>query len=112
MEAPTKTKKQTRRFTRASVSLPVTVASESTNFHCQGLQLSEFGILLGSEHKEAVGKVVQLKLELESLSRSLFLSGTVAYTIDKGFGIRFKGLSEEQRTVLKDYLKGCTTRIG
>jgi PilZ domain len=57
------------------------------------------------EHKELVGKDIQVRLKLDSPSRSLSLSGIVAYAIDNEIGVRFKDLSAEQQPVLKDYVE-------
>ena len=62
-----------RRVPRISVDLPVTLTWKRKNFPCQARQLSEFGILLASEHKELVGQDIRLKLDLDSPSRSLSL---------------------------------------
>ena len=96
---------QRRRVPRISVELPVTLTWERKSFPCQARQLSEFGILVACEHKELVGKDIQIKLKLDSPHRSLSLSGIVAYAIDNGIGVRFKDLSAEQQPVLKDYVE-------
>ena len=96
---------QRRRVPRISVELPVTLTWERKSFPCQARQLSEFGILVACEHKELVGKEIQVKLKLDSPSRSLSLSGIVAYAIDTGIGVRFNDLSAEQQALLKDYVE-------
>jgi len=87
------------------VDLPVTLTWKRKNFPCQARQLSEFGILVASEHKELVGEDIQLRLELDSPSRSLSLSGIVVYAVDQGIGVRFEHISPEQQPVLKDYVE-------
>jgi hypothetical protein len=94
-----------RRVPRITVELAVTLTWERKSFPCQARQLSEFGILLACEHKELVGKDIQVRLKLDSPSRSLSLSGIVAYAIDNEIGVRFKDLSAEQQPVLKDYVE-------
>jgi hypothetical protein len=94
-----------RRVPRITVELPVTLTWERKSFPCQARQLSEFGILVACEHKELVGKDIQVRLKLDSPSRSLSLSGIVAYAIDNEIGVRFKDLSAEQQPVLKDYVE-------
>ena len=96
---------QRRRVPRISVDLPVILTWERKNFPCQARQLSEFGILLASEHKELVGENVRVRLNLDSPTRSLPLSGIVAYAVDNGIGVRFEEVPAERQAVLKDYVQ-------
>ena len=96
---------QRRVVPRILVDLPVTLTWQGKDFPCQGRQLSEFGILLAPGHKELVSEGIQVKFNLDSPSRSLSLSGIVAYAIPNGIGIRFKDLSAQQQTVLNEYVQ-------
>ena len=96
---------QRRRVPRVPVDLPVTVTWKKKNFPCHARQLSEFGILLASDHKELVGEDIRLKLDLDAPNRSLSLAGIVVYAIEKGIGVRFEAVSPEDQPVLKSYVQ-------
>jgi hypothetical protein len=52
-----------------------------------------------------VSEDIQVKFDLDSPGGSLSLSGIVAYAIHNAIGIRFKDLSADQQTVLREYVQ-------
>src|ERR1035437_3876133 len=102
MKAPAKPAER-RRAPRIPVNFPVTVTWGRKQYRCQARELSEFGILLASTHKELAGDV-GVELGLNPGSTSVSLKGVVAYATDTGVAVRFKNISSEQRTVLKNYI--------
>ncbi len=95
---------QGSRTSRISVQFPVTMTLGKKEFNCQALELSEFGILLMSTHKELVGKDVEIGLTLNAIQGVLSLDGIVAYATEAGLGVRFKKLTEETCASLKYYV--------
>ena len=93
-----------RRTPRISVNFPVSITWGKKKFNCQASEFSEFGILLQPKHKELVAQEVEVGLALDSLQGVDSLKGIVAYATDVGFGVRFKDITEEQRTELKSYI--------
>ena len=103
MKGPAKPAEK-RQTPRISVNFPVTVTWGRKQYRCQARELSEFGILLASTHKELLGDV-GIELGLNPSGTALSLAGVVAYTTDTGFAVRFKDISSEHRNVLKDYIQ-------
>ena|ERR1035437_2197292 len=103
MKGPAKPAEK-RQTPRIPVNFPATVTWGRKQYRCQARELSEFGILLVSKHKGLAGDV-GVELGLNPAGTSVFLEGVVAYTTDTGFAVRFKDISSEQRTVLKDYIQ-------
>lgn len=94
-----------RRIPRIWVNFDAVVVEKGKKFHCQARQLSEGGVLLATTHKELVGKDIQLELMLQPPETVLLLNGAVVYVLPSGIGIRFRGVSPEQRQILQTYLE-------
>ena len=94
-----------RRVPRIPVEFPVAVTCDRKQFRWQARELSEYGILVESPHKELVGEDVQLALALNPNEPPLSLMGVVAYTTGSGIAIRFKNVSPENQVTLRAYVQ-------
>ena len=96
---------QRRRVPRVIVDLAVTLIAGKKKFRSRVLQLSEFGILVASAHKDLIGQKIRVDLSLEPPHQSLSLSAVVVYTNNGGTGIRFEDESAAQHALLKSYVQ-------
>jgi len=93
-----------RRVPRIEVDFPVTVTWGQKQYRWKASEFSEYGILLLSTRKELVGEEIHLSLFLDNSQPSLDLIGVVAYTTDRGLGVRFKNVRPEDHVTLKYYV--------
>ena len=102
-----------RQFLRTNYQRKVTLAMDERMVKCQGITLSEGGIFVRRKTPFPKGSRLQIELPLGD-EGSLFVDGEVIYTkqlskdrlsMPPGMAVRFVNMIDEDRHLLKNYIK-------
>ncbi len=94
-----------RRYQRAPIALPVACAWDQRKLSGESVNLSASGILVALPHLPDPGTTVTVKFRLPRLDATLSLEAVAVRTAPGSqAGLKFVGLSREQRDTLKFFV--------
>ena len=100
-----------RKHPRIFIRALVDYESHDTFLYDYSKDLSEGGIFIQTDDPLEVGKVIDLKFSLPDVEKVFNIKGEVKWTNQeeskggrKGMGVAFKGLSEDDKKLLQNYV--------
>jgi len=80
--------------------------------HGHTLDVSLGGLFILSEHRLQEGEVLEMRVTIPGLNNILAATTEVVWCNEKGGGVRFLRMKEEDMKILKAYLDRATAREG
>ena len=93
---------------RKSCLLNADYRIQDRNFKSYLLDISIGGVYIESDTKFPIGGELLLKFSLPNRPQPFIFSGTIAWSSDKGFGVKFHKISETQSDIIKSFVEQST----
>ena len=111
MEMPVKTvsleetETSMREHPRKPCLIKANYTVQGRDFRSYILDISIGGVFVETNEKVQIGQKIVLNFSLPSHPQPFGLTGTVAWSGPRGFGVRFDGMNPHQQDLLQNYVK-------
>ena len=111
MEMPVKTvsleetETSMREHSRKPCLIKANYSVQGRDFKSYILDISIGGVFIETNEKVQIGQKIVLNFSLPSHAQPFSLTGIVAWSGPRGFGVRFDGMNPQQQDLLQNYVK-------